>query len=646
MKKLFLFLKLLVILPRHYKNMKRNTHTLPGFLNQKDRMIFRLGIMLLLVFLYACANVVAPTGGPRDEEPPVVIRSTPPNHSPNFTADQIRIYFDEFVELRNIRQQMLVSPPLAGLPDIRIRGRSVVIDIDEELRENTTYNFFFGDAIRDITEGNAIPNFQFVFSTGDYVDSLSVRGKVINAFTHEPEDGVFVMMYDSIMDSIPYLERPVYLAKTDKDGLFTIGNMRGGDFLMFALKDNNANFLYDLPDEKIAFLDSLVRPEFVKPKRDMIGGETDVIGEEIKVVGEETEVIGKEIKVVGEEKEFVGEDLDLIEEQREGNFEAPFRDAEPHFYTLFLFQEPDTAQRVTSYSVVQKGLVQMTFRVPYDSVYVRDIRPEKDTADWHIPAYNTGRDTLSLWITDPLRDSLFIEVIDRGQVLDTLKRSARPRAVRGREADAEEEIIPLDIKLDGPRGRAWPFFRPLALMSGSPVETIDPEKISIMKNDTIPVYWRFETIDRVRRTLRTDSMPEQDRQYRIKALPGAFTDVFGVTNDTLIISFRTSNIEDYGKLIMNMHLPGEDGQYILQLLSRDARVLAEKILMKDGTYTFSHLQPGQYRLRLIDDRNKNGKWDTGIYLKKQLPEPVFIFQEEIQIRQNWEMELPWDLRLQ
>jgi len=115
------------------------------------------GIVAVLC-LFACANVVSPTGGSRDEDPPDVVRSTPLNYSTNFDRERIRIYFNEFVQLRNIRQQLLISPPMEQLPEVRIRGRSIIIDIEEELLPNTTYNLFFGDAIRDITEGNAIPN--------------------------------------------------------------------------------------------------------------------------------------------------------------------------------------------------------------------------------------------------------------------------------------------------------------------------------------------------------------------------------------------------------------------------------------------------------------------------------------------------------
>ncbi|MFO7977675.1 MAG: Ig-like domain-containing protein, partial [Bacteroidales bacterium] len=235
--------------------------TVRHFCDQRIRLVI---IALLLVLgLFSCANPVAPTGGPVDEEPPQVVRSTPENYATNFQGGQVRIYFDEYVQLRDINNKLLISPPLETMPEIRLRGRSIIMNIEEELRPNTTYNFFFGDAIVDITENNPMLNFQFVVATGDFVDSLSVMGQVLDAFTLAPmEEGTYVMLYDEYYDSIPYKEKPVYLSKTNAEGDFWIHNMREGEFKVFALQDLNSNFIYDLPEERIAFLDSLVTPTF------------------------------------------------------------------------------------------------------------------------------------------------------------------------------------------------------------------------------------------------------------------------------------------------------------------------------------------------------------------------------------------------
>jgi len=550
------------------------------------------GIALVVLF-YACAHVVSPTGGPRDEDPPEVVRSSPPNYSANFDDDQIRIFFNEFVALHNIRQQLLVSPPMETMPEVRIRGRSIVMDIEEDMRPNTTYNFFFGDAIRDITEGNAIPNFQFVVSTGDHVDSLALGGQVKNAFNLAPEEGVYVMIYDNIYDSVPYLERPVYLAKTDKNGKFTISNMAEGSYKMFALDDRNYNFKYDLPEEWIGFLDSLVSPRYFEAVHDTL------------------------------------EDGTL----------NPLPDI-GHSYTLYLFQEEDTVQRITSSRLVREGLIEMVFRVPFDSAHVREIKEPFDQ-QWHVPEFGIYHDTLRIWFAETGRDTLHLEVLDGDQVLDTIVRSTRPRRP-ARQPDEEEEPV-LNISPEFRRRGAVPFFRPLTLRSDHPLAEIDTGRIQLYIHDSIPHLSHFYVTDQALRTAEMYPPLEEETSYRLDILPGAFTDIYGLTNDTLGISFTTNSRENYGNLILDVEVPETGHQNILQLLNTDQDVLQEKIISEGGRYVFRHLTASRYLVRLIEDLDGSGSWTTGHYLRQRQPEPVHMLSDTIQIRENWDVEMPWTI---
>ncbi len=564
-----------------------------------------LGIMAVL-FFFACANVVSPTGGPRDEDPPEVVRSTPHNFSTNFDRDRIRIFFNEFIQLRNIRQQLLISPPMEQLPEVQIRGRSIVIEIEEELMPNTTYNFFFGDAIRDITEGNAIPNFQFVFSTGDYVDSLSVGGQVKNAFNLQPEEGVYVMMYNNIYDSVPYLERPVYLAKTDKEGRFSISNMAGGEYLIFALDDKNNNFRYDMPGERIGFLDSLVRPRYIFRQEE-----------------------------ITEEDSLPAVREDSLPAVREDSLPAVKQDPQ---YTLYMFQEPDTLQRVVSSALEKKGLITLAFRVPFDSAHVREIR-EPFEEPWHIPEFSKNKDSLKIWFAETGRDSLFLEVWDGDRILDTIRRPTTPR--RTRERTEDEEAPPLNISFDFRRASAVPHYRPLGIRSEHPVQSVDTSRIQLYSNDSIPILSDFHFKDHVRRHLVMEPELLEGTSYFMEIFPGAFTDIFGLTNDTLQRRFATTTSENFGKLILQMTLPPDSIRYILQLLDRGQAVLDEKFITETGTYTFEYLNPGEYRVRLIEDLNENGQWDPGHYLRNIQPEPVHMLRDTLRIRENWDVEMPW-----
>jgi hypothetical protein len=651
----------------------------------KSLFPFRNLILLFsLLFAAACANIVAPTGGPRDEDPPVVLRSTPPNYSTHYRGEDVRIFFNEFVELKNLRQNMLVSPPLEKDPEVRVRGRSIIMSIEDTLASNTTYNFFFGESIVDITEGNAIPNFQFVVSTGSYVDSLSVAGNVVNALTLEPEEGVFVMMYDRIFDSVPMLKRPVYLSKTDKEGNFFIGNMRDGEYLMFGLKDVNSNYLYDSRDEKIAFLDSLIRPQFAGhpgrpvPEADTTGIQNDEFSDEsLTEEPERTEVLPNDTLPVTD------------------TLQLPVAKEIPR-YKLFLFQEKDTLQRLMSATLTRKGRISFAFRSPTDSVHVKDFR-DPLPVDWKINEYNKTRDTLSFWFTDLGRDSLFLEVFDRDRLLDTVKISLTPRAVRGRGAPAPDEVPVLNVSTPTISARKQPFYRKFELFTQTPLQQFVVDSVKAFISDSIPFPVDFEFIDQARRRLVMTPTLDPDSSYRIQLLPGTMTDIFGSTHDTLKYVFRTTTREDYGYIMVNIQLPvkepevltvadtiniisgadlidewaepvsehefvsdtisaliedfpieeilktPEEIQYILQLLTEKWEVVAEKVITESRIYNFEHLPASTFRLRIVHDRNRNGKWDTGNYLDGVQPEKVSVFPDKVQSRLNWEVEVLWDL---
>ena len=212
-----------------------------------------------------CANVVSPTGGPKDKLPPVVLLASPENQSTMFHGKEIHITFDEYVTLNNPNSNILISPPLENNPDYKLNGKSLIIKFKEPLRADVTYSINFGEAIKDLHEGNILKGYSYVFSTGDNIDTLTLEGKLLQADTHKPTADYYVMLYcdenDTIgIDSLPYLVKPYYLTKSDKDGNFKFSGLKERDYLIFALKDENSNLRFDLPNESIAFLDSLVKP--------------------------------------------------------------------------------------------------------------------------------------------------------------------------------------------------------------------------------------------------------------------------------------------------------------------------------------------------------------------------------------------------
>ena len=224
-----------------------------------QHILFFLGILTIIIpqlFLAtSCAKIVAPTGGPKDTiAPKIVLAESSPNYQTNFSADKIELTFDEWIQLNKPTQEVIVSPPLENNLKIELKGKTVIIDLSEEtLRENATYTFNFGKAIQDYTERNSPKDMRFIFSTGDYIDSLVVTGNVIDNTTNKPAEDVLVMLYDNLDDTIVKTEKPFYFARTDKTGQFQIRNVRSDTFKIFGLVDENFNYLYDIETEKIAF---------------------------------------------------------------------------------------------------------------------------------------------------------------------------------------------------------------------------------------------------------------------------------------------------------------------------------------------------------------------------------------------------------
>ena len=157
-----------------------------------------------LSLFFGCANMKSPGGGPKDIYPPIVEESDPPNYSTYFNSKKITLTFDEFVTVSDVVKEVFISPPLQSSPEIKTKGKSVIISFDEILLDSTTYSIFFGKAIKDLTEGNPLENYNYVFSTGAKIDSLSIVGEVMDAFELKPREDVLVMLYEDDNDTIPF----------------------------------------------------------------------------------------------------------------------------------------------------------------------------------------------------------------------------------------------------------------------------------------------------------------------------------------------------------------------------------------------------------------------------------------------------------
>lgn len=222
-------------------------------------------LLLLVLTLVDCAKRGTPTGGEKDIEPPVLVKATPELNKTNFNVREIKLTFDEYVKLDKLQQQLIVSPPMQYDPEISPSGSAskvITIKITDTLDENTTYVINFGQSIKDNNEGNAYNFFRYIFSTGDYIDSLNVKGYIRDAFEKEADDYVTVMLYKvdtAYSDSLIFKQKPTYVTNTlDSTTAFEITNVKPGKYKLYALKDSGNNYMFNQKTDKIAFREETI----------------------------------------------------------------------------------------------------------------------------------------------------------------------------------------------------------------------------------------------------------------------------------------------------------------------------------------------------------------------------------------------------
>ncbi|MGD9491787.1 MAG: Ig-like domain-containing protein [Bacteroidales bacterium] len=235
---------------------------------EQNKLLCFVYVLGMLFLINACATVEKPNGGPADRTPPQVFSATPADSSIHTNNKLIILEFNEFIKLNNPNSQIIINPFPKEKPEFSVQGKKVKIELKDSLLPNTTYHIFFGNAIQDITENNPAAGLDYVFSTGSYLDSCTLSGFAGDAFTNKFTDKAWVMLYKSLHDFRDTL--PVYIAHVDAKGAFKFRNISAGSYYLCALEDNNSNFRFDIPDEKIAFSNNLYLLTAEKPTIDSV----------------------------------------------------------------------------------------------------------------------------------------------------------------------------------------------------------------------------------------------------------------------------------------------------------------------------------------------------------------------------------------
>ena len=596
-----------------------------------------------------CANAVAPTGGPKDEMPPKVVEAVPENHSVNFGGKRIEITFDEYITLDNANQNVMISPPLSEKPDIKLKNKTVVIKFKEDLAPNTTYTINFGAAVKDLHEGNLFKDYVYSFATGDHLDSLSIAGKVLNAEDKKAVDGVYVGLYAADrdnLDSLPMTTAPNYLTKTDKEGKFRLDGLADKNYLVFALKDANANLYFDLPNEEVAFLDTLVPASMLQqPKPKAL--DTIRHNDTLLINSDSLSVSGDTLLMNGDTLTAMPQDSLPAQVDRSAADTVPSRVFDPKALdlTLYMFTEVDSTQVLLEKKLVEEGLLRFVFRHPAKEAVVMTPEMLPDTFNLvalHSPDY----DTISWYFTPNVKDSLWVQVKYDTLINDSSRYSLKfkePSSNKRRKS--EPKTLSVTSNLLNKTG-LLPG-QDLILRFSEPVVRYQMPDSTVFKCDTTVYYSRlaFEPADEQGMTYRLAPPLSADSSYSFELPDSVFWGIRGRTNEAFKADFHVLKEEEYGNIYITVVPPEGIRQLVVQLTNENGKVLKEETITQKQEVMFEYLMPAKYKLRALLDADGNGKWSTGSYRHHRLPETVIEYKDPFDLKAGWDIDLEdvWDL---
>ena len=519
-------------------------------------------IIAIMLSLYSCASTGNPSGGPKDKTPPKILdENSTSNFQTNFTKQQIELNFDEFINLKNPQQQVVISPPLIYPLQFDHRGKRIRIKFHEKevLKKDVTYSISFGESIEDYRESNKLQNYKFVFGTGDILDSLSFSGSVLNAYSREPVQDILVMLYDTLYrDSIPYQDRPYYFAKTDEDGNFTIENMKSDTFRIFALGDANLNYIYDQDSELIGFTDSLY-----------------IIHDSIR------STINMEV--------FAGS-------------------TKPSIYDI----------NKSEYGVVRLEFDQSPLDVSYTlSDTLMDVYPQVKS------------DSLLLWYNMPT-DTMFTFYIQDDTIninTNTLKKTkAGPLTNLDANASLSSGIMSNDS---------------LKVTFNHPLSTIDTSLIKLYyTNDTLEkalVNWNANILANDPFGMSISYRWREKDSITVSIDSAALLDIYENTIDSFGVTFKIEEAEKRGIIQFELLEIKDNLDYVVEIRKGDTVVKKLVLTSDNNTAILPGLKAGKYQAVIIEDANKNRRWDAGNYLEHRQSEIIRTVDIE-ELRENWEVE--------
>lgn len=551
---------------------------------------------LSIVLCLSCANRgTGPQGGPKDSIPPVAVKSEPENGVVNFQGDRIEILFNEYIQLDNVSQNLLMSPPQQSAPEVKARGKKVLIRFVDSLQTDATYTLDFGPSICDYTEKNPLRGYAFAFSTGPEIDTLELSGRIINAENLNPVTNVMAgiqrNLHDSAFTKMPFTR----IARTDSVGAFRIGNIHPGRYRLYGVDDFSRDYRLTI-GESLAFTDSLYEPP------------------------------------------------------AEGALLWFFQEMKSRLYLQRLLRDKQHMLQFL-FSAASDSLPVLRPMSPSEIDSTRSDSGWIDPTPYMLTVASAKYDTVTIWLTDSqaiCQDTITLEVRYRRTdslykyewFTDTMQAVWRAPKISDRAKAAQDKQNrnrKLEIKSNARKG--FELYDTLSITSPSPLREVQADSMHLFERiDTVykPVSFTLLTTDM---RVQLAAKLEQGKSYELRVDSGAMTDVYGVANLAQKYTLQMKTPEDYSTL--RVRVVPYDAHIRVQLLNNKDKVLREQPAKSDGAF-FRHLKPDTYYLRLYIDLNGDGQWTTGSWEFHRQPEPVYYYPGKIQTKANWDFEEEWD----
>ena len=603
------------------------------------KIVLRTLILLLFggAFFSRCANIMTPEGGPKDTIPPVIVKLEPGNFATNFKAKKIYIEFNEFVQIKDQNKEMFTSPAMKKNPLLTTRGKGIVITIRDTLKENTTYAIDLGSAIRDNNESNPLHAMRYVLSTGDKVDSMMCSGYTADSYKADSVSRTFIWFY--IADSLPqtpgydstiFNRKPDVIARAQNNGIFIAQNLKPVNYRIYAIGDKNDNQLYEAGTDMVGLLDTVYNPAKMP--------EFAIWFDSLRM----------------------------------------YPSAEPQLYFRMFTDKAFVNQRLVDAQRPEQKKALLYFNADYpkiDSLVFDNIPSDKVLID---PQTN-GRDTLALWFNveaEKLPDTIKGKIVYyRHDSLRQLSKTREPlklawKLVETKEQEKERERIEKEKEKAKAEGREYkdpnyknPFKLNISagkevnpekgfdISFGTPAVKLDTAAIELAivdeKKNKTPIKWRLErdTLNMCR--WRVLAEWKEKTNYSLYIPKRSITDVMGYENDSTVVEFATYDPEKFATVSLNVQASGKN-RYILLLTDNSGKTLQELKDVGTGKYRFNYVAPGDIRLRIIEDKNGDGKWNAGDVIAGLQPERAEAYFNErgedlFTTKMNWDFEINIDM---